>query len=340
MKKEFLKIDSPFLLESGESLPNLTVCYHHTDNYTPDKRVIWICHALTADSDPEGWWSGMVGDGRVFDTEKYFVVCVNMLGSCYGSTGPASNDANGAPYLLRFPQVTVRDIVKTQHLVKKHLGIETVDVIVGGSIGGFQALEWCAMYPGDVRNMALIACNARVSPWGTAFNESQRMALFADPTFEQQRDIHGGKAGLETARSIALISYRSYDGYGLTQKEDDANTPLFAQKAVGYQRYQGRKLSDRFDAYSYFTLAKAVDSHNIGRDRGGVAKALSAIDTPTVVIGIDSDYLFPLKEQQFLADNIPHAVFEPIHSDYGHDGFLLENQQIEQILKKHISFLN
>lgn len=339
MKREFFTITTPFIFESGEKLEKLNICFHHTANYSSDKKVIWICHALTANSNPQEWWDGLTGPGKLFDTEKFFIICANMIGSCYGSSGPSSPDKEGNPYLLKFPQVTVRDIVKAHNILREHLGISSIDIMTGGSIGGFQALEWSIMYPDVVKNLVLIACNARVSPWGTSWNESQRMALYSDFTFEEQNSINGGKLGLEAARSIALISYRSFEGYDKTQQEQETDT-LFAKRAGSYQRYQGKKLSDRFDAYSYYTLTKSVDSHNVGRGRGGTAKALGQIEASTIVIGIDSDNLFPVEEQKFLFNNIKNAKFGVITSLFGHDGFLLEREQTENILKKQINFLN
>ena len=326
MKQEKFIYNNRFITESGESIEPLEICYHHTDNYTPGKRVIWICHALTANSNPLEWWEGLVGPGKLFDTEKFYIICANVLGSCYGSSGPASYNKEGKRYLLGFPQVTVRDRVRAHNLLREALGIEKIDLITGGSIGGFQALEWAVTYPDIIKGLVLIACSARVSPWATAFNESQRMALLADSTFlgfAKDNNISGGKKGLEAARSIALLSYRSYEGYGITQKESHEDS-LFAKKACSYQQYQGEKLSNRFDAYSYYTLTKSIDSHNVGRNRGGVEKALSQIEAKTLVIGIDSDVLFPIEEQRFMAKNIEGASFVQIESLFGHDGFLLE----------------
>ncbi len=339
MKRETFKYNKPFIFESGESLDSLEICYNHSGNFSDGKKVIWICHALTANSDPEDWWEDLVGQGKLFDTEKYAIICANMIGSCYGSSGPASFKDSSSRYLLSFPKVTVRDIVRAHNLLREHLGIDTIDLVVGGSIGGFQALEWSIIYPEIVRNMVLLACNAKVSPWGTAFNESQRMALYADSTFEEQNDIDGGKQGLAVARSIALISYRSFHGYGITQQENDDDF-LFAQRACSYQQYQGKKLKERFDAYSYYTLSKSVDSHNVGRGRGGVENALSTIKANTLIIGIDSDMLFPLEEQVYLYNKIDHSNFEKISSQFGHDGFLLEWREITNAIKKHIKFLN
>ncbi len=339
MKKAFFEYKNPFIFESGERLEKLDICYHYTDNLDKKKRVIWICHALTANSNPEEWWSDLTGPGKLFDTTKYTIICANMIGSCYGSSGPSSYDSKDKRHLLSFPKVTVRDIVNSQNLLRKHLGIEHIDVVVGGSIGGFQALEWSIMFPDIIKNLILLACNARVSPWGTAFNESQRMALFSDSTFQKQKNLEGGKLGLATARSIALLSYRSYSGYGTTQQEEDS-TSLFAKKACSYQQYQGKKLVDRFDAYSYYTLTKSVDSHNVGRERGSVSQALSLIKASTLIIGIDSDMLFPVEEQIYLNKNINNSMYEQISSQFGHDGFLLEWEKIETEIKKHIKFLN
>ncbi|MDR2126078.1 MAG: homoserine O-acetyltransferase [Prevotellaceae bacterium] len=344
MERHILKYNKPFTFECGRTINGIELCYHTSGKYSTDKTVIWICHALTANSNPEEWWNVLVGEGKFFDTCKYFIVCVNMLGSCYGSSGPASVDADARHknkptdfYLLDFPEVSVRDIVESHKIVKNHLGIEKIDLIIGGSIGGFQALEWTVSEPDLFRYSVLIACNARVSAWGTAFNESQRMAILADQTFGAAKSIDGGKKGLEAARSIALLSYRSHEGYVLTQSETDENV-LFANKACSYQQYQGKKLSNRFDAYSYYGLTKSIDSHNIGRNRGGVEKALSMIKAKTICMGIKGDVLFPTDEQKFLAKHIRDAEYFEIVSQFGHDGFLLEHEQIQNILSKVCKF--
>lgn len=339
MIREVFKYRDGFIFESGERLEELDIVYHHTGNRRPGREVIWICHALTANSNPEEWWDGLVGPGKLFDTLKYYIICANMIGSCYGSSGPSTLSPSGEPYLLSFPQVTVRDIVRAHNLLREELGIEYIDLIAGGSIGGFQALEWSIMFPGIIRNLLVIACNARVSAWGTAFNESQRMALFADSTFAEAKNIKGGERGLRGARSIALISYRSYKGYYLTQSEKDEDA-LFAEMACSYQQYQGKKLSDRFDAYSYYTLTRSVDSHNCGRGRGGVEKALDKIMANTVVVGIDSDNLFPVEEQKLLHKYIKNSKLELLESEWGHDGFLLEWEQTQKIVKRHINFIS
>ena len=204
--------------------------------------------------------------------------------------------------------------------------------MIGASIGGSQAVEWSIMEPEVIEKAVFIACCARVSPWVTAVNESQRMALEADPTFRECRSLKGGEAGLKCARSIALLSYRSYEGYVTTQPEQEQDT-LWADRAASYQRYQGKKLADRFDAYSYYYLTYSVDSHNAGRGRGGVAAALGSIKADCTVIGIDSDRLFPVEEQRLIAGSIPGAKFHEITSAFGHDGFLLEYKQLITIIE-------
>lgn len=326
MEKEEYVLGSPFECESGEVIENLKITYHISRHES--SRVIWICHALTANSDPSEWWPELVGNGKPIDTGKYTVVCANMLCSPYGSSGPLTG-----PSYLGFPKITIRDMVKAEILLKRHLGIKSIDILIGGSIGGFQVLEWAIMDPGSIRHAVLIACGARVTPWATAYNEAQRMAIEADPTFFKQKDAGSGKEGLKAARAIALISYRSYKGYNSTQHEDDENA-LFARKACSYERHQGKKLSDRFDAYSYWYLTHAVDSHNAGRDRGGIQKALNGIRAECTVIGIDTDNLFPTEEQKAMARHIPNAGYRELHSDFGHDGFLLEYEQLIRILEE------
>ncbi len=321
-----------FEFEAGGSIDDLKIVYHTSHHKFSGQKVIWICHALTANSDPSDWWPELVGPGKLFDTEKYFIVCANMLGSAYGSSGPSQvRRSSGRPYYFDFPEITVRDIVRANILVREHLGIAAIDLMVGGSIGGFQSVEWCIMEPSVIRKAVFIACNARVTPWLTAYNESQRLALEADSTFRECGSLKGGEAGLRSARSIALISYRSYEGYNCTQEEKSDDT-LFSEKSASYQRYQGKKLSDRFNAYSYYYLSRSVDSHNVGRGRGGVDNALAAIKADCTVVGIDSDALFPIQEQRYLAEHIPGARFYGITSRFGHDGFLLENDQLSLII--------
>ena len=331
MLRHIYTYDKVFQLEAGGSLDSLTICYHTSCEERGDKPVIWICHALTANSNPEEWWDTLVGKGLLFDTEKYYIVCANIIGSCYGTTGPTTYPK--AP-LRNFPLVTIRDLVRAHDLLREHLGIDKVDLLIGGSNGGFQSVEWAASFPDRIKNLCLIATSAIVSPWCTATLEAQRMAIKADPTFDASKDASGGMAGLAAARSMALVTYRNYEGYGRTQFETNPDF-LIANRAVTYQQYQGQKLCRRFDAYSYYYLTLGVDTHNVGRKRGGVEKALAGITAKTLCIAIDSDILFPVSESRRLAEGIPGASLEVITSDFGHDGFLLEHEQISKCINKH-----
>ena len=336
MNTQIFKHTQPFELESGVALRELEIGYHTYGclNKAGDN-VIWICHALTANSDVFDWWKGLVGEGYFFNPDEHFIVCANVLGSAYGTTNPLStNPVTGHPYYLGFPQVTVRDMVKAHQLLASHLQIQKIDVLIGGSLGGQQASEWGIIDPLFIKNLVLIASNAKHSPWGIAFNESQRLAISADRTFYSNTP-NGGSKGLKAARSIALLSYRSYKAYNISQQEDsDFQTDGY--KASSYQDYQGQKLVNRFNAYSYWYLGKAMDSHNVGRNRGGIEKALSLIKARTLVIGIKSDVLFPIEEQQYLFRHIPQSAFAEFESFYGHDGFLIETEALTNIIKSFL----
>ena len=325
-----------FSFEAGGTLDQLEVVYHTSERpYQQGDRVVWLCHALTANSDPLDWWPEMVGEGCCVNPDKDYVVCVNIFGSAYGTTGPRdfwSPDSGDRNTPLSFPKFTVRDTARLFTLVREHLGIEHVDLLIGSSIGGFHALEWAIMESEVIRKAAFIATAPRVSPWLSAWMEVQRMALEADPTFRACESLDGGRKGLEAARAISLISYRSFDGYNLTQYETDDDC-LFASRAASYERYQGEKLVKRgFDAYSYYYLLHCVDSQNVGRHRGGVKAALAQIQAKSIVISITSDGLFPPCESSEWAKYIPNAKYYEIESRFGHDGFLLETEQITQII--------
>ncbi len=320
---------APFLLESGDCLPAFQLAYTTLGRLNAQRNnVVWICHALTANSHPEEWWPGLVGEGKLFDPMQHFIVCANMLGSCYGSTYALSVDPEtGQPWYHRFPMISNRDIARAFDLLRKHLGLDRIQLLIGGSLGGQQLLEWAVMQPGVFDRIVPLATNARHSPWGIAFNESQRMAIAADATWSQDHP-EAGKAGLRAARSMALISYRSYDAYRLSQT-DLRSDALEGFRATTYQQYQGDKLVKRFDAFAYWTLSKAMDSHHLARGRGSLEEVLSQISAKTLVIAVDSDGLFPPVEQRFLAENIPDAQYLEVTSAYGHDGFLIEFEAIE-----------
>jgi len=335
---QIYKYNKPLILESGERIEALEIAYHTygTLNSNHDN-IIWVCHALTANSDVADWWQNTVVPGGMLDPERYFVVCANVLGSCYGTTGPLSiNPTTGKPYYASFPQITVRDIVACNRLLAQHLGISRVKMLVGSSLGGFQCMEWAIIDPDFTENLMLIATAATTTPWAAAFNESQRMAIEADQTYGTESD-DAGSQGMGVARSIALLSYRGADAYNMTQQNNAKETTPFHHRVQSYQHHQGDKLRKRFNAYSYYRLSQVVDSHNVGRNRGSIDEALRSIKARTQVVAISSDILFPPADHQVFIDNIPDVRYTLINSEFGHDGFLVEHEYLTRIIK---DFLN
>ena len=331
---QFYSNQAKLKLESGKSLNGIRIAYNTYGNI--ENPAIWVCHALTANSDVSDWWEGVFGEGNFLDPSRYFIVCANVLGSCYGSTGPGDiNPSTKELYGHEFPELTIRDLVNAHIDLRKHLGIQDIHCLVGASLGGHQALEWAIMEPKRVERLILIATNASFSAWGIAFNESQRMAIELDPTYYNKK-IEGGKKGMETARSIALLSYRSYISYHKTQSEP-SNEKVNYFKASSYQRYQGYKLGKRFSAHAYHLLSRVMDSHNLARGRESIENALSLISSKTIVIGIDSDLLFPIGEQKFLAKHIANCQFFEVSSFFGHDGFLIEKEILNKLTMEFLS---
>ncbi len=326
--------DKPFKLESGDVLPQFQLAYQTFGKLNEAKdNVIWVCHALTANADVSDWWAGLFGANNLLDPTQHFIVCANVLGSCYGSTHALSvSPHTQEAYYHDFPMVTIRDMVKALDLLRASLGIKRIHLCMGGSMGGQQAMEWAILQPDVFESLVLLATNAYHSAWGIAFNETQRMAIQADQTWSQNTP-KAGLEGLRVARAIALLSYRNYATYKATQQETSVEEKV-AFKASSYQQYQGEKLMKRFNAFSYWTLSKAMDAHQVGRGRGSVEQALQQIKAKTLVIGISSDVLFPTTEQQYLATSIPEACYEEIDSLYGHDGFLIENDKIKVIVQQ------
>lgn len=330
---QYYQYEKSVQLESGVMLPRLTIGYHTfgTLNKTRDN-VIWVCHALTANSDIREWWGDLLGPGKLFDTDKYFVVCANILGSCYGTTGPRSrNPKNHISYSLEFPAFTIRDIAKVSLLLKDYLNVDEIALLIGGSCGGHQCLEMALKAPDLVKNMVLLATSARESAWAIALHEAGRMALTADPTFRENRD-RAGATGLKAARAQALLGYRTIQAY-VKEQTDTEDEKIDEFKAASYVQYQGTKLERRFYGQSYYYLLKALDTHNIGRNRNGIEAALKQLTMPTVVIGIDSDMLIPIPFQQMLADHLPNGQFRSVSSEYGHDGFLIETEAITKAIR-------
>ncbi len=314
MKKIF-QSESPLILENGKQLENLSIAYHTYGEYKDEStKVIWVCHALTANSNVADWWANIFGKGKVLDDEKYFIVCANVIGSCYGSSSPTDSIYNEEN---PFPLITVRDMVTAHILLRQHLSIDKIHLLIGGSLGGQQAMEWAIVERDRIKNLVLLATNAKHSAWGIAFNETQRMALAL------------GNGGLEVARAVAMLSYRNYEMYSRINPKDGNENDF---PASTYQRYQGKKLAERFDATSYKILSLAMDGHNVGRGRESILAALKMIVAKVLVIGINTDNLFPIEEQFFLQNEINNAQLQIIVSPFGHDGFLTEGAKINDIV--------
>ena len=329
----YFTYEHPFALEGGGSLPGITVAYHTYGRLDKDGgNVVWVCHALTANSDVAHWWPGVVGEKGPINPDRYFIVCANILGSCYGSTGPLSVDpGTDELYYQRFPAITIRDMVKAHILLRQHLGIERIHLLMGGSMGGYQALEWAVMEKEVIGRLFLIATSPAESAWGIAIHTAQRLAIEADPSWSLPSP-EAGRGGLKAARAIGILTYRNYGIMVKTQTDPDKEK-LDEYKASSYMLYQGEKLARRFHAYCYWLLTKAMDSHQLARGRGGSLEAvLRGIGQQTLLIGVMSDILCPVEEQLFMAAHLPDARLVEIDSAYGHDGFMVEGEKIATLL--------
>lgn len=335
---EVLHYQHQFELESGQVLPELMVAYHTYGTMNADKsNVVWICHHLTASSAVVKWWPGVVGEGAVLNPESYFIVCANILGSCYGTTGPNSiNSETQSPYYSEFPRITIRDMVKAHILLRQHLGIHAIHLLVGGSMGGYQALEWAFMESDVIKKLFLLATSATESAWGIATHTAQRLAIEADSSW-QDPSADAGAKGLKAARAIGMLTYRNY-GIMVKNQTDTDTEKLDHYRASSYIHYQGDKLVKRFSAACYWLLTKAMDSHHLARGRGGdVNKVLQLMPQPALIIGVSSDILCPLDEQRHLAQQMPNATLVEIDSTYGHDGFMVESEKIARFLSAWLS---
>jgi len=280
-----------------------------------------------------------LGAGLPFNTDKYYVVCANVLGSCYGSTGPKSvNPITNKLYGNDFPHVTIRDTVKVHlEMIKNEIGATSIASVIGGSMGGMQALEWCIIGKELVKSAIIIGCGSRHTAWQIAISETQRQAIYRDPKWNNGNvDMANPPVdGLEVARQIAMISYRTAASFDRKFNRDiDDKTGKYQVRK--YLEYQGKKFISRFDPISYLKITEQLDSHDVGRDRGGVTTALSTITCPTLIIGIDSDVLYPLYEQEELAKYIPSSAYSVIQSTEGHDGFLLEQKVVGDCIQRFL----
>jgi len=359
MADEYGKMDSSgetyvaknFVLESGVVLPEAHVRYNMFGKLNEARdNVMVVCHALTGNSRLDTWWGSMLGPGKTFDTSRFLIVCANVLGSCYGSTGPrsvnpnaaASNNGGLALYGNSFPDVTIRDTVRLHmQMIKASkeegggVGARGVAGVIGGSLGGMQALEWAILGKDFVRATVAIGCGSAHTAWQIGISEAQRQAIYADPKWRNGNvDMNDlPTSGLSVARQMAMLSYRTAKGYqtkfGRTKDAKDGHW-----QTKKYLEYQGVKFLERFDAVTYVKLTEQMDTHDVGRDRGGVDAALKSIQGKLMVMGIDSDLLYPLHEQEEIAAAVgAKCQFRVISSQEGHDGFLLEQEQVA----KHIS---
>lgn len=323
----------PFVTESGFRLEQPVVAYRSWGRLNErHDNVVLICHALTGDTAADEWFHGFFGANRLFDPEKQFILCANVPGSCYGSTGPRSiNPKTGEPYAGDFPMITIRDQVRYQQTLLDDLGINGIQLVIGGSMGGMQALEFCIMDK-RVGSAILIGMGKAHSPWAIGISEAQRQAIYADPNWKNgfYAPESPPKNGLSIARMIAMISYRTASSF-------DNRFGRNLQKETGqfqiesYLNYQGDKLVERFDAVSYVRLTQTMDSHDVSRDRGTFAQVLGDIDIPVLVAGVDTDLLYPVSEQKELVSMLGNAMYAEVQSEHGHDAFLIEFDQMQHL---------
>jgi homoserine O-acetyltransferase len=334
MTTGFVDLPGTFTLESGAVLDGVRVAYQTWG--TPSSTVILVCHALTGSADAADWWPGLFGPGKVLDPDRSYVVSMNVLGGCNGTTGPTSRRPGNGTYGPDFPAITIRDMVHVQAKALEHLGVEHLELVIGGSMGGMQALEWAALYPERVGAIVPIGVGASQSPWCVALSEAQRSAIVNDPRYRngRYRAHRRPDAGLATARQIAMCTYRSPESFG-DRFPRGGRIDGFAVQS--YLRYQGEKIVRRFDPNTYLALITAMDTHDIGRDRGGTAAALSNITAPAFVVAISSDLLYPVAEVTGLAGGLGDAELAILDSPHGHDAFLIETGRLNDLVTDWIS---
>lgn len=331
-------LNQSFTTESGFEFQNPDVVYKTWGELNESRdNVILICHALTGHAAADEWFPGIFGEGRVCNPEKYFIICINVPGSPYGSVGPwTTNPKTDKPYLNDFPPITIRDMVRFQQLFLNQLDIRGVELVIGGSLGGMQALEF-AIVDQRIKSAVLIAMSKAHSPWSIGISHAQRTAIKIDPKWNDghyQRE-DGPKQGLATARMMAMITYRTPIDYETKFGRDlQSDSDLF--QVESYLNYQGEKLAGRFDAHSYMILTKAMDSHDVSRERGSFSEVLKKVKIPVNVVGIDSDHLYPTHEQKDLTALLGNGTYSEIRSTYGHDAFLIEFEQLNSITHKLI----
>ena len=346
-------------LDNGETLIDVVVAFESWGTLSPvADNAILLCHALTgsahaydpaAPDDPRvGWWNPLIGPGRPFDTDRYCVICTNVVGGCYGSTGPASpHPVDGEPYRLRFPLIAIGDMVRAQRLCLEAIGVSRLAAVAGGSLGGLQALEWAVAYPDAVALALIIAAAPRLSAQGLAIDDIARQAIMADPAWNGGDYALGAgpTVGLRLARMLAMLTYTTAPAldarFGRRAATHESNLPQFGPRRdiETYMHHQGEKLVDRFDANAYLYLTQAMDAYDValGPDRGSDVAAFERIRAAVVTVGIDSDWLYPAAQVRALAESIAavggNAQYAEIHSLNGHDAFLQEWKQLERIVR-------
>jgi len=324
----------PVQLELGGSLPELRIAYRTWGSLNETKsNVILICHALTGNADADAWWTGMFAEGGAFDETRDFIVCSNVIGSCYGTTGPLStNPLTGRRYGPDFPRITIRDMVNVQRRLLEALGIEKVNLVVGASLGGMQVLEWGLMYPEIATALMPMGISGRHSAWCIAQSEAQRQAIAADAEWNDgwYDPARQPQKGLAAARMMAMCTYRCFENFQARFGRELQDEVTF--KAESYMRYQGKKLVGRFDANTYVTLTRAMDMHDLGRGRGEYEAVLGSFSVPVEILSIDSDILYPKEEQEELARLIPDSRILFLDEPYGHDAFLIDIDTVSRMV--------
>jgi homoserine O-acetyltransferase/O-succinyltransferase len=330
---QFFHHEDPFSLESGYTFEDgITIAYHTYGQLNAERNnVIWVCHALTANSRVEDWWSGLFGENKILDPSQNLIVCANVLGSCYGTTGARSIDSTTQqPFGMHWPLVTIRDWAKAHDVLRQELDIDEISLCIGGSCGGHQVLEMAMLIPDRIHHLGLLVTSARESAWAIAGHEAQRLALQADPTLNENTN-QAGSAGMKAARGMALLGYRTISAYIDTQTDSD--DVLTNHLASTYIRHQGEKLEKRFYPHCYYHIIGTLDTHHLGRDRGYLPDVLNQLTMKATVIGIDSDRLIPVEQQMYLAEHLPNASLHVLHSPFGHDGFLIESEKINTVFR-------
>ncbi len=322
------------VLESGARLPTVQVAFRTWGTLAPggDNAVV-VCHAFTGSADVDRWWTRMFGAGQAFDPDRDFVVCSNILGSCYGTTGPATVDpATGRPWLGSFPAVTLRDMVRLQGELVRALGVRRVRAVGGGSLGGMQVMEWALLFPEMVQSIVPIACSARHSAWAIGLSEAQRQAIVADPRWRggAYDPADPPSAGLAAARMMAMCTYRCWESFEQRYGRRAQSPDQFAIES--YLQYQGQQLVDRFDAATYHALTRAMDTHDVARGRGEYEQVLRSVKQPALVVSIGSDVLYLPEEQREMARHMPNARLEHLDSPHGHDAFLIHVEELSSMV--------